>query len=120
MTVQTRGRWGRRRQSPEAALKEIALRLLVAAVLLIFGLLFVRSVVENLQNSMARPAANPTTAQHPQALDRQTPRPVRNATPEQPVRQSSVPTTPEELKAWEEKNAEAMRILEKSTPSVYD
>jgi len=24
------------------------------------------------------------------------------------------------LKEWEEKNAEAMRILEKTTPSVYD
>jgi Holliday junction resolvase len=120
MTVQTRGRWGRRRQSPEAALKELALRLLVAAILLIAGLMFVRSQIENLKNSVARPAAKPTSVQQSLPITSQKPRPARQVAPQQAVRQSSVPTTPEELKAWEEKNAEAMRILEKTTPSVYD
>lgn len=28
--------------------------------------------------------------------------------------------TPEQLKEWERKNAEAMKIIERNTPSVYD
>ena len=120
MTVQTRGRWSRRPQSRGEALKELGLRLLVAAAILIAGLLFIRSQLESLQSALAHPAPKPLATQESQAGAKQGPRPVSSERSQPQVRQSSVPTTQEELKEWEEKNAEAMRILEKTTPSVYD
>ena len=39
----------------------------------------------------------------------------------QPVRQTNdnVPNTPEELRAWKRQNAEAMKILDKTTPEFH-
>lgn len=119
MHVRTGGRWGKRRHSPEEEVKEALLKLLVGAVLVLIAFLFIRSQIQNLQDNLVRPTTRPA-ASSPQATPTTIPapqvsRPVHAPPPTQPL-----PMTPEQLKEWERKNAEAMEILERTTPSVYD
>ena len=119
MHVQTGGRWGKRRQSPEEQLKELALKLLVGAVLALVAFFFIRNQMQTLQASLTRPTARPAVSQ-PQVIPNAgsanpRPRPVRAPQYTQPP-----PMTPEQLKEWERKNAEAMKIIERTTPSVYE
>lgn len=119
MHVRTGGRWGKRRQTPDEAFKEMALKLLFGAILALVAFFFIRSQIHTLQASLVRPAATPTASSSPAmpatSVAPQHSRPLQAPMPTQPP-----PMTPEQLKEWERKNAEAMKVLERTTPSVYD
>ena len=116
MDVRTGGRWrGRRRQTPEQALKELGLRLLLGLVLALVAFLFIRHQLQNIQSALVRPVARPPAAAHSMPV----PTASRRSVQSQPAN-AAPPMTPEQLKEWERKNAEAMQVLEKTTPSVHD
>jgi Holliday junction resolvase len=119
MHVKTGGRWGKRRQTKDEALKEVALKLLFGAIVALIAFLFIRSQLNTLQSNLTAPGTRPAASEprtSPSASN-PTPRPA----PVQPERfEASPPMTPEQLKEWERKNAEAMEVLERTTPSVYD
>jgi Holliday junction resolvase len=121
MAVHGGRRWRRERQSPEAALKEQLLKLAVAGVLVLLGFLFIRSQINNLGASFARPPAETRTTVQPMRAPagQSTPRPVAQAAQQKPST-GTAPMTPEQLAEWEKKNAEAMKIIEQRVPSVYD
>jgi restriction system protein len=119
MDVKTGGRWRKaRRQTPEEVLKELGLRLLLLAAALILIVMVFRNLSQNIQTTLAspkpRPAAATPSSPNPSPSAR-VPRSVQTPLPDE-----SVPMTPEQLKEWERKNAEAMEVLEKTTPSVND
>ena len=119
MHVQTRGRWGKRRQTPEDALKEMGLRLLFGVVVVLVVFFFIRSQLQNLQSTLVRPTARPA-ASAPQNEPGTSNAPRASRPPQAPQYTQPPPMTPEQLKDWERKNAEAMEVLERTTPSVYD
>lgn len=119
MGVKTGGRWRKaRRQTPEDALQEVGLRLLFLAAALLLVVLLFRNISQNIQAGLAPAKPRPPAAS--QAL----PSPPAAApvprTFQTPLPDRSTSMTPEQLKEWERKNAEAMEILEKTTPSVHD
>lgn len=119
MHVQTGGKWGRRRQTPEESLKELALKLVFGAIVVLVGFLFIRSQIQNLKSSLVPPTARPA-ASAPQSAPAATFPPQRSQSVAAPQYTQPPPMTPEQLKEWERKNAEAMEVLERTTPSVYD
>jgi restriction system protein len=119
MDAKTGGRWRKaRRQTPEEAVKELGLKLLLLAAALVLVVIIFRNISQNMQAALAPPKPRPPAASlaspnsSPAA---RVPRPVQA-----PLPGRSAPMTPEQLKEWERKNAEAMEVLEKTTPSVYD
>lgn len=119
MHVRTGGRWGKRRQTQDEALKEVMLKLLFAAILALIGFLFIRSQLNTLQSNLAPPNARPVVSEPRPTVNPS--RPAPRTAPVQPERyQQPPPMTPEQLKEWERRNAEAMEVLERTTPSVYD
>jgi hypothetical protein len=121
MAVQDGRRRRRARQTPEAAIKEQLLTLVVAGVLVLLGFLFIRSQINNLGASFARPSAETrTTVQPVRAPAGQSAlRPVAQTAHQNPST-GTAPMTPEQLAEWERKNAEAMKIIEQRVPSVHD
>jgi Holliday junction resolvase len=116
------GRRGRRaRQAPEAVLKEQLLKLVVAGVLLLLGFWFIRSQINSLGASFARPPVETRTTVQPVRVPagQGAPRPVAQ-TAHQNLSTGTAPMTPEQLAEWERKNAEAMKIIEQRVPSVHD
>jgi hypothetical protein len=81
--------------------------------------MFIRSQLNKLQDLTTRPISRPAASapvQNPSPNPRPAARqPTYLAPPSKPL-----PRTPEEIKEWERKNAESMKILERTTPSVYD
>lgn len=118
--VRTGGRSGRRRKSPEDVAKELGFKLAMALVLALIMFLFVRYQLGQLREAVVRPVSRPPAASiQAQPLSAGSARAqLERAAQPQPT--GGVPRTPEELKEWERKNAEAMEILEKTTPSVHD
>ncbi|MBW8313134.1 MAG: restriction endonuclease [Rhizobium sp.] len=114
------GRRGRRRMSPEDALRELGFKLAFALVLALLMFLFVRHQLGKLEESLTRPVVRPAAAAAPAKASTDMAPVVQQprANPSNPM--GKVPTSPDELREWERKNAEAMEILEKTTPSVYD
>lgn len=119
MDIKTGGRWRKsRRQTPAQALQELALKLVLLAVALLVAMMVFRNISQNLQAQLSAPAARTGKAAQVPAAG---PSPAVAPRPVQPqTSMTSVPMTPEQLKEWERKNAEAMEVLEKTTPSVYD
>jgi Holliday junction resolvase len=121
MYVQTGGRWRKRRQTPEEALKELGLKLLLGAVVVLVVFLFIRSQLQTLQSTLVRPTGRPAAAAPAPQSQPGTSFPPRASRPvQEPQYTQPPPMTPEQLKDWERKNAEAMEIMERTTPSVYD
>lgn len=120
MHVRTGGRWGRRRKSPEDELKELGLKLALGLGFALLVLLFVRHQLGQVKEALVRPVPRPPAAAVPKQAAPATFRQGQQRPPTQLQPRLGVPTTPEELREWERKNAEAMEILEKTTPSVHD
>lgn len=119
MDVNTGGRWRKaRRQTPEEALKELGLKLLLLAVALLLIVMVFRNISQNMQAALASPKPRPPAATS--VMPNPSPAARVPSTVQTPPRDRSDPMTPEQLKEWERKNAEAMEVLEKTTPSVYD
>lgn len=123
MFLATRGAWPRRGRAARPLRDEIILllvKLAFGAVMALLLLAFIRHQAGELKESIGasiRPAAPAT----PRA-----PPPARVAVPSSGrIEAATVPATaermtPEQLEEEKRKNAEAMEILERTTPSVYD
>ena len=119
MYMQTGGRWRKRRQTPEDALKEMGMKLLFGIVVVLVVFFFIRSQLQSLQSTLVRPTARPAAAA-PQTVPSASVAPRVTRPPQASQYTQPPPMTPEQIKDWERKNAEAMKVLERTTPSVYD
>lgn len=123
MFLATRGAWPRRGRAARPLRDEIILllvKLAFGAVMALLLLAFIRHQAGELKESIGA-SIRPAAPAPPRA-----PPPARVAVPSggrieaAPVPASAERMTPEQLEEEKRKNAEAMEILERTTPSVYD